>query len=109
MQYASTRGHAAAQNFSEILLGGLAPDGGLYLPTSYPQVSGAELDAWRGLSYAGLAFEVLKKFATDIPADDLKAIVEKPIPPMSIAMRVRVKTQRRSHHCACSKTKTAAS
>ncbi|MBC3877036.1 threonine synthase [Undibacterium sp. FT79W] len=77
MQYASTRGHAAAQNFSEILLGGLAPDGGLYLPTSYPQVSGAELDAWRGLSYAGLAFEVLKKFATDIPADDLKAIVEK--------------------------------
>jgi threonine synthase len=49
----------------------------LYLPTSYPQVSGAELDAWRGLSYAGLAFEVLKKFATDIPAEDLKAIVEK--------------------------------
>ncbi|MBK1891545.1 threonine synthase [Undibacterium sp. 14-3-2] len=77
MQYASTRGHAAAQNFSEILLGGLAPDGGLYLPTSYPQVSDAELDAWRGLSYAGLAFEVLKKFATDIPADDLKEIVEK--------------------------------
>lgn len=77
MQYASTRGHAAAQNFSEILLGGLAPDGGLYLPTSYPQVSGAELDAWRGLSYADLAFEVLKKFATDIPAEDLKAIVEK--------------------------------
>ncbi|MBR7792456.1 threonine synthase [Undibacterium sp. FT147W] len=77
MQYASTRGHAAAQNFSEILLGGLAPDGGLYLPTSYPQVSGAELDAWRGLSYAGLAFEVLKKFATDIPAEDLRAIVEK--------------------------------
>ena len=77
MQYVSTRGHTAAQNFSEILLGGLAPDGGLYLPTSYPQVSGAELDAWRGLSYAGLAFEVLKKFATDIPAEDLKAIVEK--------------------------------
>jgi len=77
MQYASTRGHAAAQNFSEILLGGLAPDGGLYLPTSYPQVSAAELDAWRGLSYAELAFEVLKKFATDIPQEDLKAIVEK--------------------------------
>lgn len=77
MQYVSTRGHTAAQNFSEILLGGLAPDGGLYLPTSYPQVSGAELDAWRGLSYASLAFEVLKKFATDIPAEDLKAIVEK--------------------------------
>ncbi|MCH8618417.1 threonine synthase [Undibacterium sp. TS12] len=77
MQYASTRGHTAAQNFSEILLGGLAPDGGLYLPTNYPQVTGAELDAWRKLSYAGLAFEVLKKFATDIPESDLKALADK--------------------------------
>ena len=77
MQYASTRGHAAAQEFSEILLGGLAPDGGLYLPTSYPQVSAAELDAWRTLSYAELALEVLKKFATDIPEADLKALTEK--------------------------------
>ena len=77
MQYASTRGHTAAQNFSEILLGGLAPDGGLYLPASYPQVTGAELNAWRDLSYAGLAFEVLKKFATDIPEVDLKALADK--------------------------------
>lgn len=77
MQYASTRGHATAQNFSEILLGGLAPDGGLYLPESYPQVTDAELTAWRGLSYAELAFEVLKKFATDIPQADLKALVDK--------------------------------
>jgi len=76
MQYASTRGHTAAQNFSEILLGGLAPDGGLYLPTSYPQVTDVELDAWRKLSYAGLAFEVLKKFATDIPEADLRALTE---------------------------------
>ncbi|MFZ6677984.1 threonine synthase [Undibacterium sp. Tian12W] len=77
MQYASTRGHTAAQNFSEILLGGLAPDGGLYLPTTYPQVTDVELDAWRKLSYAGLAFEVLKKFATDIPEADLRALAEK--------------------------------
>jgi threonine synthase len=77
MQYASTRGHTAAQNFSEILLGGLAPDGGLYLPTSYPQVTSAELDVWRTLSYAALALEVLKKFATDIPQADLKALTEK--------------------------------
>jgi threonine synthase len=77
MHYISTRGHAAAQNFSEILLAGLAPDGGLYLPAEYPQVSGAELDAWRGLSYADLAFEILSKFATDIPADDLRALVRK--------------------------------
>lgn len=77
MQYASTRGHATAQNFSEILLAGLAPDGGLYLPQSYPQVTQDELNTWRSLSYAELAFEVLRKFATDIPEADLKALVEK--------------------------------
>lgn len=77
MQYASTRGHATAQNFLEILLAGLAPDGGLYLPQSYPQVTADELNAWRSLSYAELAFEVLRKFATDIPDADLKALVDK--------------------------------
>ncbi|MET0964132.1 MAG: threonine synthase, partial [Noviherbaspirillum sp.] len=77
MHYISTRGHAAAQNFSEILLAGLAPDGGLYLPQAYPQVSRAELDAWRGLSYADLAFEILSRFATDIPAEDLRALVRR--------------------------------
>ncbi len=77
MRYLSTRGHAAPQAFCDILLGGLAPDGGLYLPESYPQISRAELDAWRQLSYADLAFEILSKFITDIPAADLKAIVAK--------------------------------
>jgi threonine synthase len=77
MQYLSTRGQAAKQSFSEILLGGLAPDGGLYLPAEYPQVTGAELDAWRKLSYADLALQVLKKFATDIPEADLKALTHK--------------------------------
>ncbi|MBR7778141.1 threonine synthase [Undibacterium rugosum] len=77
MHYASTRGHAASQSFSEILLGGLAPDGGLYLPASYPPVSAAELNAWRELSYAELAFEVLRKFATDIPEADLRAMTAK--------------------------------
>ncbi len=75
MRYLSTRGHAAPQAFCDILLGGLAPDGGLYLPESYPQVSRAELDAWRKLSYADLAFAILSKFIDDIPAADLKAIV----------------------------------
>ncbi|WP_151446512.1 threonine synthase [Lacisediminimonas profundi] len=74
MQYLSTRGHATRQSFSEILLGGLAPDGGLYLPEHYPQVSGAELESWRQLSYAELAFEILRKFATDIPEADLRAL-----------------------------------
>jgi len=77
MRYISTRGNAPAKTFTEILLGGLAPDGGLYLPEEYPQVSRAELDAWRQLSYADLAFAVLSKFATDIPAADLQAIVSK--------------------------------
>ena len=77
MKYISTRGLSPAKTFTEILLGGLAPDGGLYLPEQYPQVTRAELDAWRNLSYADLAFEVLSKFATDIPAADLKAILDK--------------------------------
>lgn len=79
MHYVSTRATSASaarnpQQFSDILLGGLAPDGGLYLPAEYPQVTGAELDAWRTLSYAELAYEILRKFATDIPDADLKEL-----------------------------------
>jgi threonine synthase len=75
MHYVSTRAtDTTLRQFSEILLGGLAPDGGLYLPHAYPQVSGAELDAWRKLSYADLAVEILKKFATDIPEQDLRKL-----------------------------------
>jgi threonine synthase len=82
MHYVSTRATAESavrnpQRFSDILLGGLAPDGGLFLPAEYPQVTGAELDAWRKLSYADLAYEILRKFATDIPDADLKALTEK--------------------------------
>ena len=77
MRYISTRGQSAPQTFCDILLGGLAPDGGLYLPESYPRIGRAELDAWRSLSYAGLAFEILSRFITDIPAADLKAICDK--------------------------------
>ena len=74
MKYLSTRGHGARPEFCDILLGGLAPDGGLYLPEHYPQITRAELDAWRSLPYAELAFEILSKFITDIPAADLRAI-----------------------------------
>jgi threonine synthase len=77
MRYLSTRGHPSTPGFSDILLGGLAPDGGLYLPERYPQVSGQELDAWRKLPYAALAAEVLKKFATDIPPADIEALTAK--------------------------------
>ncbi|TMS57386.1 threonine synthase [Imbroritus primus] len=77
MKYLSTRGHAAPQTFSDILLGGLAPDGGLYLPDHYPRVSSEELESWRGLAYADLAYEILRKFATDIPEADLRALTRK--------------------------------
>jgi threonine synthase len=86
MQYVSTRATRASasrnpQNFSDILLGGLAPDGGLYLPVDYPQVTHVELDAWRKLSYAELAYEILRKFATDIPEADLKALTARTYTP----------------------------
>ena len=77
MRYISTRGQSAPQSFCDILLGGLAPDGGLYLPVAYPQVDDATLTRWRGLSYADLAFEILSLFIDDIPAADLKALVAK--------------------------------
>ena len=82
MHYVSTRATSASaarnpQRFSDILLAGLAPDGGLYLPEAYPQVTGEELNAWRTLSYAELAYEILRKFATDIPDADLRALTAK--------------------------------
>ncbi len=81
MKYLSTRaaanGKSDRKRFCEILLEGLAPDGGLYLPESYPQVDATMLSKWRTLSYADLAFEVLSLYIDDIPAADLKAICRK--------------------------------
>ena len=77
MHYLSTRGDNTHRKFCDILLEGLAPDGGLYLPEHYPQVTPAMLDAWRLLAYADLAFEVLSLYIDDIPAPDLKAICRK--------------------------------
>ena len=77
MKYISTRGHAAPQAFCDILLGGLAPDGGLYLPERYPQVSASELAEWRDLPYPALALKIFLKFIDDIPACDLKSIVDR--------------------------------
>ncbi|NMM08857.1 MAG: threonine synthase [Polaromonas sp.] len=77
MRYLSTRGHSDRKRFCEILLEGLAPDGGLYLPEHYPQVDDATLTAWRNLPYADLAFEILSLYIDDIPAADLLAICRK--------------------------------
>ncbi len=85
MRYLSTRtaNPAASERkrFCEILLEGLAPDGGLYLPESYPQVGAETLEKWRNLSYADLAFEILSLYIDDIPAADLKAICRKTYTP----------------------------
>jgi len=77
MRYLSTRGDATPRKFCDILLEGLAPDGGLYLPDHYPQVDAATLAKWRGLPYHALAFEVLSLYIDDIPAADLKALCAK--------------------------------
>jgi len=81
MKYISTRGDKSPKHFCDILLEGLAPDGGLYLPESYPQVNDETLSRWRvayhRLGYAELAFEILSLYIDDIPAADLKALCAK--------------------------------
>ena len=74
MNYVSTRGGMSPKPFSDILLEGLATDGGLAMPETYPQVSAQTLEAWRSLSYADLATEILSLFITDIPRDDLNRL-----------------------------------
>lgn len=75
MKYISTRGEGIERGFSEVLLEGLAPDGGLYVPSSYPKIEDSTLQRWRGLSYAELAFEILSLYIDDIPAEELRAII----------------------------------
>ena len=77
MRYISTRGDKTQRSFCDILLEGLAPDGGLYLPAHYPQVDAAMLAQWRSLPYAELAYEILSLYIDDIPAEELKAICDK--------------------------------
>ena len=82
MKYVSTRGTRTtapddARSFCDILLEGLAPDGGLYLPQSYPSLTTDDLQAMRGMSYADLAFAVISRFVDDIPAADLKVLLDK--------------------------------
>lgn len=77
MKYISTRGATDRKTFGEVLLMGLAPDGGLMLPEHYPQIDRATLDKWRGLAYTDLAFEIMRLFATDIPEGDLRAIINR--------------------------------
>ncbi|MBS0630928.1 MAG: threonine synthase [Verrucomicrobia bacterium] len=74
MRFISTRGQAAPLGFSDAVATGLAPDGGLFLPETLPDFSG-QLQRFEKLGYAELCFEFLRVFATDIPAETLRAIV----------------------------------
>src|SRR5690606_2984756 len=74
MKYLSTRGGMAPQSFSDILLEGLAPDGGLAMPENLPQISADTLGAWRKLDYADLATEIPTLFIDDIPKQDLSRL-----------------------------------
>ncbi|HEY9248273.1 MAG TPA: threonine synthase [Rariglobus sp.] len=77
MRFVSTRGQTPALGFSDAVATGLAPDGGLYLPESLPQFTAADLARFEPLPYHALCFEFLKLFATDIPADTLRALITK--------------------------------
>ena len=78
MRYVSTRGGVPPAGFSDVLLEGLASDGGLYVPETYPTVDAATLRAWRAVfhdgGYAALAYEVLRLYLDDIPGEDLRAL-----------------------------------
>lgn len=74
MRYVSTRGGMEPATFSEVLIEGLAPDGGLVVPEQMPALSSEQLESWRSLNYPQLASEVLSLFATDIPREDLDAM-----------------------------------
>ncbi|MEQ4618769.1 MAG: threonine synthase [Corticimicrobacter sp.] len=73
MKYLSTRGGMVPQSFSDVLLEGLAPDGGLAMPETLPDIR-PHLSAWASLGYAELAAEVLGLFADDIPSADLRRL-----------------------------------
>jgi threonine synthase len=75
MRYLSTRGGMPLQGFTDILLGGLAPDGGLVVPEQFPVIDAATLEGWRTLPYADLAFEILRRYCDDIEPAVLQALL----------------------------------
>ena len=65
MRYKSTRGESPEVTFSEVLLGGLAPDGGLYMPETFPQFSIQEIQSWSELPFDQLASKILYPFVKE--------------------------------------------
>jgi len=78
MKFISTRGEAPALSFEEVILAGLASDGGLYVPEKLPSFSAEKIASWAGLGYEQLAFEIIQPFIDgEIADDDLKRIIAK--------------------------------
>ncbi len=77
MRYISTRGGIEPLQFKDAVMMGLATDGGLLLPQSYPQISSEQLNEWRQLSYPELAFEIISRYVDDIPADSLRTLINR--------------------------------
>ncbi len=77
MKYISTRNKENKKSFTEVLLEGLAEDGGLFVPEYFPQVDMKTLGKWRKLSYADLAYEIRSLYIDDLPKKDLKSICKK--------------------------------
>lgn len=77
MEYISTRGGGTKQSFEQVLLTGLAPDGGLYVPNELPHFSAEEISSWKELAYADLALKIISPFINDeIPEAALREIVK---------------------------------
>ena len=77
MQFVSTRGQAPALSFSDAVLAGLAADGGLYVPQTWPQFSPEEIASFAGKPYDHVAYEVISRFTGDeIPASKLRSIID---------------------------------
>ena len=77
MKYISTRGGCPPQNFEQVLLSGLAPDGGLFIPQTLPTFSAEQIEAMKSLQYADLALEIVTSFVDgEIPTSQLKKVTD---------------------------------
>jgi threonine synthase len=76
MKYISTRGNIEPVGFKDAVMMGLATDGGLLLPERIPAIDAATLSSWSRLPYRELAFRIISVFADDIPAADLKRLID---------------------------------
>ncbi len=105
MRYISTRGEAPEVGFTEALLGGLAPDGGLYAPADWPVLTPAEIGAFAGAPYAAVAAHILARFVGDeMPRADLERLCARPTPRSIMRPSPRWSSSRQAGFCSSSST-----